>query len=99
MKRRFTWNEQTGLITDEHGEPVAAVTSDSAADPSDGDGPILAASREMLAILEQILDDGNYDDDGDFYLLHREGPKPGDDYLDPETIERAKAIITRIRRS
>jgi hypothetical protein len=95
--RRFQWNEQTGHITDEYGEPVAHVISDSAADPGDGDGPILAASRDLLAIVEDILESGGYDDDGDFYLYHRPGPKPQDDFLDPEPIAKARELIAKIR--
>ena len=55
---------------------------------------LLAAS----VILRRILDDGNYDDDGDFYLLHRGGPKPKpeDDYLEPEPIAQARALLRKI---
>lgn len=46
----------------------------------------------MLAALERIIQDGSYDDDGDFYLLHQESATD-QDYFDPEAIEMARAAI------
>lgn len=47
----------------------------------------------MLAALERIIQDGGYDDDGDFFLCHQETPDKDKDYLDPEAIEMTRAAI------
>jgi hypothetical protein len=49
------WSEAKGEILDEAGATVARVVSDSAADPGDGDGPIMAAARDLLKVLEDTL--------------------------------------------
>jgi hypothetical protein len=50
------WSEAKGEVLNEAGETVARVVSDSAADPQDGDGPIMAAARDLLKVLEETLD-------------------------------------------
>jgi len=51
-----------------------------------------------FAALKQIIQDGNYDDDGDFILYHR-APKRGDeDYLDPPAIEQARKAISMVEK-
>lgn len=51
----FRWNEKSGEILDHEYDVVAVVMSDSAADPQDGDGPIMAAARDLLYVLEGAM--------------------------------------------
>ena len=38
----------------------------------------------LVEAIKGILDVGGYDDEGDFYILHTEGPTPESDYVYPE---------------
>lgn len=55
------WSEAKGEVLDEAGATVARVVSDSAADPGNGDGPIMAAGRDLLQALEAFVERATYD--------------------------------------
>lgn len=55
-----------------------------------------AAGKEAITILRRILNNGGYDDDGDFILYHREGATPEDDYRDAVPLADARVLLAAI---
>lgn len=46
----------------------------------------------LVEAIKGILDAGGYDDEGDFYILHHEGPTPESDYVYPEIAAAGDAL-------